>query len=210
MKNNNDDEINDKLKTLYKEYNEEIGPLLVLVETEIERFPIGILNEIRALHDHISRIYEDIKIETKMYEIDSAKRHMWRVMLDCNKWLCQGIEDKIERFYHDYRGVKLGEVNSGRFLPELSRKTHLAKENFGKAKGNERKGRELRQETLDLYRQATESYYDIISFIESQYENLAWAANYQRRHRWRDITISAIISLVIGIIVTLIFKGYSQ
>ena len=47
------------IKNLYKVYNTVIKPLIAEVEARTEQFPLPLFNEIRALHDHISRCYSD-------------------------------------------------------------------------------------------------------------------------------------------------------
>ncbi|MHB1254124.1 MAG: hypothetical protein ACYCZ1_08145 [Candidatus Humimicrobiaceae bacterium] len=51
--------IPDLIKDLYQDYNNCVRPLIVLVETQTNKFPIGLLNEIRAFNDHISRAFID-------------------------------------------------------------------------------------------------------------------------------------------------------
>ena len=48
-----------RVRELYVEYNTVIKPLIAEVEARMEQFPLPIFNEIRALHDHISRCYSD-------------------------------------------------------------------------------------------------------------------------------------------------------
>lgn len=50
-------EENKRIIALYQDYNTVIKPLIAEVEARTEQFPLPLFNEIRALHDHISRCY---------------------------------------------------------------------------------------------------------------------------------------------------------
>jgi hypothetical protein len=40
----------------FKNYSDELKPLLATVEAKLEKLPEGILNEIRAIYDHTARV----------------------------------------------------------------------------------------------------------------------------------------------------------
>lgn len=46
-----------KITTLYNQYNTIIKPLMAEIEAREERMPLPIFNEIRAFNDHIARCY---------------------------------------------------------------------------------------------------------------------------------------------------------
>lgn len=195
----------EELNALYKEYNDNIRPLLALVEARTETFPVGILNEVRALHDHIGRTYLDkLNKEDKGHEIESARRHTWRITLDCYKILCMQGEVMLEQFEKDYHGVRLGEVDSGNFLPTLTASKDMARNLIHAAKMLEKDGRIEREAALDRFEEAVEAYEDMRQFISSQSQNLAWSASNQRRRAWRDI----LIALAIGCLSSWLVASY--
>ena len=77
-----------RVRELYVEYNTVIKPLIAEVEARMEQFPLPIFNEIRALHDHISRCYSDNITDAQIEkELEKGKRHVVRIILDCYKYL---------------------------------------------------------------------------------------------------------------------------
>lgn len=50
-------EVEQKLKELYKIYNETIKLLIADIEARTQKFPIEIFNEIRSFNDHVARCY---------------------------------------------------------------------------------------------------------------------------------------------------------
>jgi len=199
---------------LYEEYNYVLRPLLAEVEAQLERFPIGLLNEIRALHDHVARTHlRELDEKAKLIEIELARRHSLRVMLDCYKVLCKQGEVMVEEFRKDYRGVRLGEVDSGRFLPKFIELRDRARDLVGQAKKSERLGQSGREEALDLYQEAVIAYADLKDFLREQSQNLAWSASHQKRRFWLSNIITAIISFVMGClaiwIMRFIFKFFN-
>ena len=193
----------DKISTidgLYEAYYENLKALLVLVESELEKFPEGILNEIRSLYDHTARASLSKNPEDRSKEIESARRHIVRALLDCYKVVCIQGEIKIERFEESYKKIRLGEVDSGKFLPKLTQLHHKAKEFVQSAKKTEKSGEDGRGKSLRLFDNAIKAYKDVEQFIEKQSENLTWAASHQKRYFWSSHIISSIIGLVTGCI----------
>jgi ElaB/YqjD/DUF883 family membrane-anchored ribosome-binding protein len=195
------------LEELYQDYNDGVKPLLILVEARLEKFPIGILNEVRAAHDHVARTFDPAsKPEDKNKEFESASRHIHRIMLDAYKVLCLDGQERIEQLRKDYRGVRLGEVDSGRFLPELTRLHELAIKAVEEAKLSERSGGRNAGGTLIKFEQALAAWDNVFQFLAAQSQNLAWSASNQRRKSWKDIGIAAFIGFVIGMTVRLAGK----
>lgn len=49
--------VQDAISKLYAEYTNKLKPLLAFEESVTQNFPGPILNEIRAMNDHVSRCY---------------------------------------------------------------------------------------------------------------------------------------------------------
>lgn len=184
---------------LFREYITNVRPLLAKVVAQIEMLPIGILNEIRAVYDHTARIRIDIlDTQAKERELESARRHFSRIMLDCYKTLCIQGEKLIEAFQKDYRRIRLGEVDNGTFLPEFTRLKIRAKQLTEQARVMEGYGESNRADTLNMFQEATTAYDDIQQFIDEKSQELAFSASHQRRHFWS----THVIALIIGIFTT--------
>ena len=71
-----------------------------------KEYPIEIFNEIRSIFTHLSRY----KIQGRESDVMSAENHTQRAILDCFKYLCISIAERIDMFRQDYRKVDLYEL----------------------------------------------------------------------------------------------------
>lgn len=62
----------ERIKSLYIEYQEDIKPLTFYVERKYHKFPKALLKEFRDVFDHISRCYENDASE--QYIEDNIKK----------------------------------------------------------------------------------------------------------------------------------------
>lgn len=181
-------ELQSSLKELYDGYNNQIASLLLLVEVRLEVFPVALLNEIRAMHDHVARVYlTNLKFSEKMDEVETAKRHAMRAMLDCHKVLIAYWHVvQIEIFDKRYHGVRLPQVDNGNFYPEYSRLKDHAFELIEAAKRTERIGASRRLESIERYQAAFEACVDLEDFVHGKHTELAWASINLRSNRLYD------------------------
>lgn len=64
-----------KVEILYNTYNYTLKPLLATVEARFEKFPLPVINEIRAFNDHIAQCYrEDVDDEYRDNQIPDIHR----------------------------------------------------------------------------------------------------------------------------------------
>ena len=168
---------------LYQAYLNELKPLIAAIEGKYEIFPEGILKEVRALYDHISRL-SILEMEEEAYneEYQRAKRHIHRAKLDCFKILCTMGEIRSEKFEENYKNVRLGEVGSGKFLPEYEKLKKIARNKTLKAKMNEKSIAHNEKNVSLLYQEAVLEFEKVESFIDSTSENLAWSASNQKHY----------------------------
>lgn len=200
----------DTIDELYKAYHNDVKPLLAYVESELEEFPVAILNEIRSLYDHTARAYLCEKAEAKREEIESARRHIVRTMLDCCKVLCAQGEIMLEDFHKNYKRIKLGEVDSGNFLPKLTRLHDKAKKLVRSAKEAEKSEEDGRWKALSLFQEAIIAYRGVEQFKERKSKELAWAASHQRRYFWSSHLITIIITFIVTVAATCLSKWVMQ
>lgn len=124
----------ERVNAIYKQYLEDIVPLLSNLEVVDSEYPVEIANEIRAIFTHLSRCYSFPTMVDIDAQIKAAERHVKRALLDCYKYTCLSHADSIKSFRNDYHNIDLTLVNSGKFIKILSEKTVSAQEKINKAK----------------------------------------------------------------------------
>ena len=88
----------EEYKKIYFDYLEVIVPLVSFYESISSSFPIGILNEIRAIFTHIAKSVILESDEDKKRQIEKISGHMMRAIRDCYKYNCMAIEEKYKIF----------------------------------------------------------------------------------------------------------------
>ncbi len=88
----------EEYKKIYSDYLEVIVPLVSFYESISSSFPIGILNEIRAIFTHIAKSVILESDEDKKRQIEKISGHMMRAIRDCYKYNCMAIEEKYKIF----------------------------------------------------------------------------------------------------------------
>jgi hypothetical protein len=111
--------IETRAKEIYKEYLNVICPYIVQIELLEGKFPVEILNEIRAIFTHLSKYYLSDDNSIKENNIRKAEGHIKRSVLDCYKFICVALDDKHKEFERKYKRVDLSLIDNGEFLPKL-------------------------------------------------------------------------------------------
>ena len=111
--------VEERAKGIYKTYIEVICPYIVQYELLDNTFPVGILNEIRAVFTHLSKYYLSDELDIKEKNISKAEGHIKRAILDCHKYICIAYDDKYKKFERKYKHTDLSFVDNGEFLPKL-------------------------------------------------------------------------------------------
>ena len=121
----------ERIVNLLENYSSNLKPMIIALESEDSEYPVEVLNEIRAILNHLSRIAVLDSNGSDEEEIDlqihDAEGHLKRGLFDCFKYSCISIDDKYRRFRRDTRNVDLGVVDNGEFPIELSKKYTAAK-----------------------------------------------------------------------------------
>lgn len=166
-------EENKRIIALYQEYNTVIKPLIAEVEARTEQFPLPLFNEIRALHDHISRCYSDnVSSEQIDSEIHKAERHVVRIMLDCYKCLNLSLHDEVLLFEKQTKHIDLTVLQDGTFYPRYKTLRMKAIQTVRKAKSLESQDTNA---ALDAYQQSYNVYSELETMIDSVTPDLHWA-----------------------------------
>ena len=137
------DLLEDKLKNEFSYYNQEIKPLVNLVEVYFRAVPDGVLNEVRKAFGHITSLtVEDDKGQDRQTEeIKGAHAHLRRVHLDCLKLMCIHQQDEIKGFKRKYRFYNLNDVDNGNFSVNLHDYEKDAETKFLIAKNSDSTGK---------------------------------------------------------------------
>lgn len=196
-------ESQEAIESIYHRYLTEIQPLIVTYEALDGRFPVAVLNEIRAVFTHLARCYEHGRNESE--QLKNAERHLERVHRDCFKYLCIAYTDEYKEFMRTYRCVDLSLIDNGDFLPRFSKKYSEAKNLLIEAKKLE----SLNEDDiliLEAYEKAANEYTEFYEMISG--ENLAKFIKLKRKTRFKRF-IEA-VGLVIGIPASIkgLFSGW--
>lgn len=163
----------EKIRGLYKDYNAVIKPLIAEVEARIEQFPLPLFNEIRALHDHISRCYTDgITDKQISEETEKAHRHVVRIMLDCYKYLNLTLHDSLLLFERQTKHVDLTVLKDGTFYPAYKSLRIRAIQAVRKAKGLESVDT---YSALDAYQESYNLYTELEQLLDEVTTDVHWA-----------------------------------
>ncbi len=196
--NNN---LTNQMKSLYSVYNNVVKPLIAEIEVRYEVFPTAIFNEIRAFNDHIARCYlKPDNIQWVDAQINKAKGHIERIVLDCYKFLNVSLYDKIiKKFDKSYKGVDLSCINNGEFIMKHKTLTKDIIKILKKAKSKE--SEEDKSEAISLYQCAHNKYTELEDLIDDNCRNLFWAkGKFYTNKIWKGFLwlLSAIISGIIS------------
>ncbi len=174
---------------IYREYNTTIKPLIAQIEAYQERVPLPILNEIRATHDHIARFYfENVDEDFQDTQIEYARRHNMRIILDCLKIL--NALYKKEMLTLEKR-TNISQINSGKFYVKYAELADTAEKFSNEAKLIE--GRD-KEKAIELFQNATVIYREIHNLILQNRTHIAWA-----RIRFYERPFWAIVLTLLGV-----------
>ena len=186
-------ELDEKERKIHAYFQDTISPYIMELEVRDSEYPVEIMNEIRAIFTHLSRY----KLQASEKDLLSAENHSKRAILDCYKYLCISIAEKIYRFRERYKNVDLKLANNGKFLPQLDILETKAKAAFKEAKFSEIKKLDD-DEQYRLYESAYNAYNDLDKYIEDSQEAILFASSHSKTSN--TINIVAIIVTIASII----------
>ena len=164
--------------------------------------PVNILNEIRALNDHIGRCYRDgIAEEQINKELGKAEGHLQRLVFEClkqlNLWLYYDIKDKES---DNYSYLWLTE-DGGKFWKQYVELKQIAIDAETEAK---------KQEAIDpvyaseMFQAAYNSYLDIEALLGTHKDLLVKSRRYNKIASFQKWGVFALVTLVTAIITGLL------
>lgn len=161
-------EVQAKLYDVYLQYHKSIKIFITQLESLQNRFPVEIVNEIRAVFSHIAKVYVTQDISSVDDNIRKAQGHMRRAQLDAFKYMCYAYLKYYNDFKVTYRNVDLSKVNNGEFLIELTNMYTDAVEKTMTAKEIENTA----DDTTESYSAYEEAYYASAQLYKHIKENL--------------------------------------
>lgn len=132
----------ERIKSIYDEYKNTVFPLVAFLEANDAEFPIEILNEVRSIFSHFSRVYDDSVTDDEIdCELSKAESHLKRAILDCYKYNCISLYDFYNRFRTEYKFADLSLIDNGDFLAKITQNFAEGKRLLFEAKKSERKNK---------------------------------------------------------------------
>lgn len=121
--------------------------------------------------------------------------------MDCFKYLCVSIAERIDAFRHDYRKVDLKLADNGKFLPELNKLENNARKSYIIAKRAEIE-KKSDDELYKLYELAYNEYSKLDSFLDDSQEAILFASTHSKKSEIINV-VSCTIT-IISIIITIV------
>ena len=118
---------------VYYQYHTIVKEMVIALEIDDGEYPVEILNEIRAMMNHLAKCYiaddkkPDNYLDIISKNIHNAKSHLRRAIFDCYKYGCLSADDFYRRFHESMKNVDLGVIDNGSFVVVLSQKYTKAK-----------------------------------------------------------------------------------
>lgn len=176
-----DEDIQKELSEIYEQYHNSIKIFIGQLEVLQNKFPVEILNEIRAVFSHIAKIYvcDDKKIAVR--NIEKAKGHIKRAQLDAYKYMCYAYSKYYKEFRELYKNVDLSYVNNGDFIIELSKAYASAVEKSNSAREIEA----VADDSTEAYDTYEEAYYEYAKVYKLIVENMLLMEKLQQKEKLR-------------------------
>lgn len=165
-----------KQEKLYSFYNDRLRWVIIFIESRYKKFPVPILNEIRAVQDHIARCYDkDILGDEDFVEeqMRAAQGHYIRCLLDGYKyiWYQFGPEVQKKYFWAKILG-DLDSIDNGGFVKQMYNLKNEAKKLNFKARETESKDKNV---SLDLYEKSIGKLVELDELYECHAGEIGWS-----------------------------------
>ena len=200
--------------SIFHIYNNTIKPLLALVETYRQKYPIELLNELRYLFDHIARCYtSDANEVIRREQIKKTERHVYRTVMDCHKVIIVCCFERVRRFERQTKKIDIKTIDNGDFESKYTKMEAAARSAQKIAKLQENSNALSHEEKMELFDIAKSRYIELADFIDEKKKHIIWA-----RVRYKTITLGSriikliiwLLAVVVGIILPMIFSEQFQ
>lgn len=194
-----------RISKIYEQYRNVVCPLVAFIESVDAKFPITILNEIRSIFSHFSRVYEESMADKEISEeLAKAEKHLKRAILDCYKFGSLSLMDFYDSFRAEYRFADLAQIDNGDFLSKITQDFSNGQHQLLQAKMSERMG----TSADDLYNEFEVSFRLFLGVYKLVNEKIGIVHRVSKKAKWTRFwgTFGFWISLglaVVGIILAL-------
>ena len=165
-----------KQRNLYTFYNDRVRWVIVFIELRYKKFPVPLLNEIRAAQDHVTRCYEPDKSDNREYvesQIEMAQGHYMRCLLDGYKYIWYHFGADIKRKYFLARILgKLSDINNGDFVVEMQNLFRRAKKDNEQARLMETKDKKM---AIDLFEKSIGALVKLDELYDDNESAISWS-----------------------------------
>lgn len=163
-------------RDLYAFYNDRIRWVIVFIELQYKKFPVPLLNEIRAAQDHVARCFEQDNASNGDYvgkQLSMARGHYMRCLLDGYKYIWYHFGADIKKKYFLARLLgKLSDINNGEFSKEMQMLFRQAKKDNERARLLETKDKEA---SIDLYEKSIGALVKLDDLYEDNITAIQWS-----------------------------------
>lgn len=187
--------INERINLLFETYTNVVSPFIVQLEVMDSRFPVEILNEIRATMTHLAKMNLTDNDDVIEDNITKAERHIKRAVLDGFKYCCLSYDDQYETFRSMYKDTDLSIVDNGKFIVNLSKMRKEATDSLIIAKAYELEPDSKEEILYKKYEEAYNNYYNVYNYIRDSLDNLEIA-----KHKSTKDTAIGKFGAVVGVI----------
>ncbi len=191
------DEIQHELRDIYAQYHNSIKIFITQLECLQNKFPVEILNEIRAVFSHIAKIYVCERKDVALENITKAKGHMKRAQLDAYKYMCYAYLQYYNNFRELYRDVNLYHVNNGDFILQLSKLYSESIAKTAKAKEIENTAEDSAS-SYEAYEEAYCTYAELYKLINDNLQYIVKLKQNENKEKMKA-TIATVVSIVLAI-----------
>lgn len=109
----------DQINQIFALYRDKVNPLVAVYNSVTDKFPIGVLNELRDIFSHLVQSLEDPEAVER--HLKRAQSHCKRAAIDGFKYAAFAYSKVYDDFKETYKHVDLSYVDNGQLLPELTR-----------------------------------------------------------------------------------------
>ncbi len=177
---------------IYAQYHTIVKSLIITLETDDGEYPTEILNEIRALMNHLAKCYIADDKKPSDYEriidknIRNAKGHLRRAVYDCYKYGCISVEDFYRDFQFQMRHIDLGYIDNGEFSIAVSKEFSCAKKALKEARKAEQDALDssIPDSIFQKYQTAYEAFDRLRKHIDTSIDKIERARHKQSTSWW--------------------------
>ncbi len=186
-----------KIEELYVKYKKILNPLIVNYEVSFGEFPIEILNEIRSITTHLSKIYADnLSKEDIDVHIKKAHNHLKRAILDGFKYMCMFYQEESIDFKKEYKSV-LALIDNGNFIEDYHKQENIAEDAYLDAKKIEIESEDV-EASYDAFEKAFNAYINLHSLMEDKLDNTKKISEVVVANQMKKYKISVIANIILG------------